>query len=532
MDKNFIKLMLSSTAYANAPAMQAQAAAIQTAVIASVQSSSKEDLLRRAPDMAAMLPYWDKTDTIIEGSDAVISAGETYLPRFKDEGNDDYAERLKFAKFTNIYRDIVESLAAKPFEQEIEFGESDASSDVPEEMLKFAEDVDGDGNNLTSFASSYFFNGINSSISWLFVDYPTNTGNVVTIADAKREGIKPYWTQVLARNVLEARTKVVNGKRRLSYIRIHEPAGSGEPERVRIFERNEQGVVTFTVYVRSSNTDDFIIETDGKLSIDEIPLVPFITGRRDGVSFKTYPAMRDAADLQIKLYQAESGLEWATILTSYPMLAANGMKPDRDSAGNPKKLAVGPSRVLWGVPDGNGNSGNWAYVEPGAQSLKFQQEKIDATKKDLRELGKQPLTAQSGNLTVITTAVAAGKAKSAVSAWALMLKDALENALRITTKFMGKKEYDPELNVYTDFDDFVDSASDLTALKDAREGGDLSQETYWSELKRRKVLSQDFNAETERERLLNEIPADTNNVDLSDDDKETQEPEPQPGNAA
>ena len=36
----------------------------------------------------------------------------------------------------------------------------------------------------------------------------------------------------------------------------------------------------------------------------------------------------------------------------------------------------------------------------------------------------------------------------------------------------------------------------------------ISQETYWHELKRRGVLSPEFDVETEQQRLLDELPGD------------------------
>jgi hypothetical protein len=191
------------------------------------------------------------------------------------------------------------------------------------------------------------------------------------------------------------------------------------------------------------------------------------------------------------------------------MLAANGLKPQYEADGKtPKKVAVGPGRVLWGAPDGNGNHGEWTYVEPNASSLTFLAGDIEKVKLDLRELGRQPLTAQSGNVTVITSAAAASKARSAVSAWALALKDAAENALVITGKFIGKKDYKPEVNVYNEFDNFTDGGADLDTLNTAREKGNLSRKTYWAELKRRKVLSPEFDADDELDELANEMPGE------------------------
>lgn len=87
-----------------------------------------------------------------------------------------------------------------------------------------------------------------------------------------------------------------------------------------------------------------------------------------------------------------------------------------------------------------------------------------------------------------------------------MLKDALENALVITCKWRGIA-YDPSVNVFTEFDEFLEG-KDLDTLDKARDRGDISQETYWSELKRRRVLSGEFEPDKERERLLDELPGD------------------------
>jgi hypothetical protein len=59
-----------------------------------------------------------------------------------------------------------------------------------------------------------------------------------------------------------------------------------------------------------------------------------------------------------------------------------------------------------------------------------------------------------------------------------------------------------------EFDEFYEDGS-LASLAGDRERRDLSQETYWSEMKRRGVYSHEFNAVEERKRLLTETPGDT-----------------------
>lgn len=475
-----------------------------------------KDLLKRSPDIELMVPYWDEVTAILEGKNAIQQGGTEYLPQFPDETNEDYDFRLKTCKFTNVYRDVVEGLATKPFQDEISLIGSD---NMPQELLDFVEDVDGCGSNLTTFASLTFFNGINYAIDWIFVDYP-NVGDPysITVADAKRMNLRPYWRHILGKNVLDVKTIMNGSKEVVVYFKYQEPTFGDEPLKVREFFTDETGV-NWRLWVESFNQDtkekEFVVVDEGKMTIDFIPVVPFMTGRRDGNSFKFYPPLRDCADLQITLYQNESALEYIKILACYPMLATDGIKAKLGADGKPSKIGVGPGRVLYGVPQENGNGGTWKYVEPNANSLEFLQKNIDKTKSDLRELGRQPLTVLSTQLTTVTTSVAAGKAKSAVTVWALALKDAIENALLITMKWLNI-DFEPEVNVYTGFDDVLDNGNDLEELGKAKERGDISLETYWEELKRRKVLSPEFNVERERKRLLDDIPSE--GADMSENE--------------
>lgn len=464
-----------------------------------------DPFLKRSPDIAAMVPYWDKVDAIIDGIDAVRAAGEDFLPKFSDETTKEYEFRSRMTKMTNVYRDGIEGLASKPFEQSVQLI---ADPEPPQEIVDFTYDVDGSGNNLTVFAADTFFNGINGAIDWIMVDYDKPDPNVRTQADAKAAGRRAYWSHVLGRNVIEARSKVIAGSEVLTYIKILEP---GKPDHVRVFSRSDAGVVLWFLFERkdaipAGGDTAFVQVESGVLSIDQIPLVPFYTGRRDGRSWRVFPALQDAADLQIDLYQQESGLKFVKTLTAYPMLAANGMTPPMGEDGKPQSnVAVGPNRVLWGKSDGQGRVGNWSYVEPAAMSLDFLAKDVENTIRNLREIIRQPLTASSSNITVITAAVAAGKARSAVKAWAYKLKDALENALVLTAKFK-QIAYDPTVQVFMDFDDWMEG-DDMDALLTMNERKIISNETLREEAQRRAVLSSNFTEDREAKRLLDELPA-------------------------
>lgn len=475
-----------------------------------------KDLLKRSPDIETMVPYWDMVTDILEGEEAIKAGGTKYLPMFPEENINDYDFRVEVGKFTNIYRDTVEGLATKPFQDEVQIV-GDAADD---EMKEFVEDVDGCGNNLSTFAALTFFNGINYAIDWIFVDYPTvYDGDRISIAEAKKRNLKPFWRHILGKNVLEVHSHMEGSKEVFDYFRYQEPSYGDEPIRVRVYaeEYDAEGKkhIMWRLYQKVEEPkepdDEFIEIANGEMSIGFIPVIPFITGRRDGNKFKFYPVMKDAATLQIKLYQNESALEYIKILACYPMLATDGLKPKLGADGVPEKIRIGPNTVLYGAELKNGGGGTWKYVEPQANSLEFLKKDIDKTKTDLRELGRQPLTALSSQLTTVTTSIAAGKAKSAVTTWALALKDALENALLVTMLWERKDIPDdeqPEVYVYTGFDNVLEDGSDLEELGKARERKDISRETYLEELKRRKILSAEFTYDREINRLLDEIPID------------------------
>lgn len=478
-----------------------------------IHASQTDRLARRAADNLAMADYWHKAKTVVGGIEAMKKERETYFPRFVEEESQTYQGRLELTKMTNVYDDILESLASKPFEQEAHLIEDEGKS-VPEQLLEFVENVDGAGNNLTMFGNQVFYNGVNNAIDWIFIDAPKiDPTTVRNNADAKRAGIRPYWSRVVAENVLEATATVIGGNETLTYIRIMEP---GTPNHIREFVRNESGVIEWRLYVET-NQYDTVLETayekidEGTLEIDQIPLVPFMTGRRKGRTFVFKPPLKSALDLQVELFLQESGLKYTKHLAAYPMLTGNGVKPKYAADGvTIVPVRVGPGRVLFAPPDNAGKAGSWEFIQPNAEVLKFLADDIKSTQDQMRELGRQPLTAQSGNLTVITTAVAASKSRSAVVAWALSLKDALENAFVITCKFYGiaTDTFDPQVFVFTDFDEIEDNAPAVQAIQTMRNDGDISQETYWGEMKRYGILSPEFNADTERKNLLEELPGD------------------------
>lgn len=459
-----------------------------------------------------------------------------FLPQYPNEKDADYDIRRCHAPLTNIYKDISANLSGKPFSKMLTVDDG-----TPEDVKKLCEDIDGQGNNLHVFASVVFKSGIDKGIDWILVDYPVVPAGA-SLDQERKMNARPYWVHVPCEKLLAVYSDFVKGSEVLTHARIYEPVcrkdGYGETmvERVRVLDRQpvldalgtvvDYAPATWEVYElrdtvdeKNQKTKTWVSVSSGAYTIGVIPLVPYVTGKRDGTSWRVEAPLENIAHMQIEEFQQESGLKHVKTLTAFPMLAGQGIaRPKADTQGRNDSnesatITAGPSAVLFAPPNADGEAvGKWEWLEPTAQSLVFLAGDLEKLQNNMRDLGMQPLT--TANLTVITTANVAMKAHSAVQKWAIALKDALEQAMKVTMLWM-KKDQQIIVKVHTDFAVELQAGEELNTLNTARAAKDLSQKTYWSELGRRGILSDDFDPAKEEaaiaEETVNLVPEE--NID-------------------
>lgn len=458
-----------------------------------------DDKLAQSADYKEMLPYWERVSTVMSGVEAMRAMSKVYLPRFPEEAQDSYDYRVNSSRLTDIFSDIIESLASKPFAREVGLADG-----APEFFRKFVEDVDVANNHIHIFAQQVFFNGIAYAIDWIFVDYPVLT-SAATLADERAADARPYFVRIPAKDVLEVRSDVSRGRESVTYVRINESYFNEQQKqiyRVREFEKKD-GNPTFNVWERGADEIEWRLVDDGVLSIQDIPIVPFYTGQRRLGSWTFTQPMKRVIDLQIEHYQQETDLKLARQQTAFPMLTGAGITPPVDSKGNPVKLPIGPGAVLYAPMNEQGQHGAWNTLEPSTSSLQFLAAERDKTEQQMRELGRQPLTAGTSGITQVAAAFASQRASSAVQAWAYMLKDSLESALRFAAQWVGV-DYEPTVYINTDFAIEIGDDKAPELLLNMQKDGLISRETLLREMKRRGILSEEVDEEAEALRLLSE----------------------------
>src|SRR5690348_14816839 len=135
---------------------------------------------------AALAGYWAMIRAILAGAAVVREAGDLYLPQYPAESTDEYNRRRGSAPWRPEFEDCVRSISAKPFGKEVVL-----QGEPSDEIKAIAEDVDGRGNNLHTFARDMFEGGVTLGAHGILVDFPTmNPG--ATKADEKAAGARPY----------------------------------------------------------------------------------------------------------------------------------------------------------------------------------------------------------------------------------------------------------------------------------------------------------------------------------------------------
>lgn len=464
---------------------------------------------------AVMAPKWHKIDTLLGGTDAMRAAGETYLPKYEEESAKRYAIRLQMTTLLNMTKFTLSNLVGRVFKNPIQFNSDvpDVISGIVEDAGKkiakkegLVEDINGQGDHVQVVAYRWFESGFSKGLSHMLIDMPAvqqrADGVPLTKADdAKR---KPYWVPIAPENLLFAYSEVVNGKEVLKMVRILEEVtelvGYNEACVVQI-RVLEPGVWTIWRYIEDKKGNkDWYVHDAGTMDIKNsdgelyIPLVSFYT-KRKGLMLSDVP-LEDLADLNIEHWQSKSDQRSILTAARFPMLAVSGSTGEDDATG--KKINIGPYTLL-STPDPNGK---YYYVEHTGAA-------IGAGRQDLRDLedqmasyGAQFLKKKADIESATARILDSTETISELQAVALNFKDAVEQALKVTADWLklpsgGSITLDAGLSISLD-------GTDLQTLTEARRNRDISRPTYLGELKRRDVLSDDFDPELNDEELNEE----------------------------
>lgn len=476
---------------------QRLAAGLTTTVVMGVDTPSS--------DWVAMDPKWRTINDVMAGGDAIRAAGTRYLPRYEAESVANYNRRLRDAPWRPEWVDALDSLCARPFTKPVTVQATEGN--VPDQMQAIVDDVDAHGNALGVLAKEFFKKGVAKGVAALMVDHTRDPlvigGHARTLADEKAMGVRPYWYIIDPENLLAVYYTQVKGKFVVTYAKVRECGterdefGERSYDRIRIMELDAAGKAFWTLYEKQSN-NAYVQVDSGEFTIGVIPMVLFFTGERAG-NFTVTPPLYELCGVQLELYRAMARESEILNFAGWPNLVFVGMKkPEGDDS-----IVVGPS-VSYYAPHGEAGESDVKYIGPDAPVIEQVAKSPERIMENFRRLAKQPEIKKSGGVPTATeSAISGSRAHAAVESWAALLKDALDQALKFTAMWLNLPDTVTSV-VQTDFIAHSRSVEEANVLGSAQKRGVISKRTEQSELKRRGILSSDFDPEEEEQQIAKE----------------------------
>lgn len=444
---------------------------------------------------------WHLTASLRGGTPAMRAAGRTYLPQEPAESEEAYKNRIERSVLTNLYKKTADKLVGKPLKKPIVFEE-----DVPREIAIYKDNIDNQGTNIDVFARNVLEAAVDDGVTHILTDF-SDTQEVpgefpdgsLTLKQEKELGVRPYARHVRAADLIGWKWDMVRNKKVLTQIRILESVKVDANEFQQVRRERIRVVEPFLVrvYEKIETEDNASTDNESKwqlievktTTMGEIPLVTLYTNKKGFLIGE--PLLLDIAYLNVAHWQSDSDQRNILHIARVPILFAEGFG-DEDS-----NIAVEiGSNTFIKAPKG----AKLKYVEHTGKGIEAGVNDLDDLTDRINMLGMEMLVKRD----VQSQETATGRIMDQVEADSIfgLIARELENVLEGMLDFFGKwlaigPDAGGSVSVFKDFGIESKDMRDIEMLLKARAAGDLTRVTFFKEIKRRGLLSDDFNPQDE-----------------------------------
>jgi hypothetical protein len=416
----------------------------------------------RSLDVIAMMPDWSVMAAVTKGTNYIRDLSETYLPQEPREDDDAYQTRVDRSVLSPYTSRLIETAAGAILRKPIHI-EGDPY------WLELAKNIDGIGSNINEYARRALVSSLTYGHSAILVDYPA-AANAMNLAEERAMGRRPYFVHIDAPQIWGWRKEP--GTNRLLQVRIHDydvrplnEFGEEQVEEMRVIYPGR-----YDLYTLGRSTETVSLDETGGYSLDEIPLVPIYSNRRDVLI--SQPPLLDIANLNITHYQRQADLIHALHIAAMPTLVLEGWDDTTGSA------TMGVNYAIAMQP------GNKAYyVQADATSFDAQMQELQSLEGQMSTLGVtklfgQKFVAESAEAKRIDQA----QSNSVLSIISQELESCLNQAFAFAAQYVGIEP--PEIKIDRDFDYYRLIGQDISVLAQLNQMGKISDKMLLEVLRR------------------------------------------------
>lgn len=441
-------------------------------------------------------PVWRRLRDTYNGRDAVLKAGNIYVPDLKglEAGqNKNYRAR---GNFYNCVKRTVHGLTGLLYQKapEVEFPKSEA---------EFLTDV-----TLTNITFEMF--AVEAGREAMLM------GRFGILVDMPAEGStynRPYLCSYKAEDIVNWRTERINGDQVLQMVVLREKVEVVDPKdefKITAVDQYRVCEVANQVYTQKLYRYQDKVGSIGKewtqfgatlipvrrgASLDFIPFV--FTGAQHATAELADPPLTDLADVNLGHWRNSVDYEYGLHLVALPTPWVSGAK----NASQDGPMKIGPS-VVWEL-ELQGSAGMLEFSGAGLDAIVAA---MDEKKKQMAVIGARmledvPIVDETATAVVIRRSGENASLRTVANAVEQALTFVLQIVVWWQTTVDSPNDADAWVELNKEFFDVKISASDVTAALGALQAGEMSFETWWNLLTTGGWGREGINATAEKEAI-------------------------------
>lgn len=455
-------------------------------------------------EQAALL--WSELRDVIEGENAVKSAGTAYLPRLGGQEKDEYEAYKTRASFYNATGRTIDGLSGMIFRKPV-----DVQS--PAGMDDFLADVTLHEMGFQGFAESIVEEVLSVGRAGMLVDFPRVEAIGITQAQAERMNLRPFLMLYRAEAILDWRVSQIGNKTMLSFLKLKETVheridefNEEEIDQIRVLDI-DSGQYRQRLFRQDVNGDwqQFGLDIVPLMEGQAMPFIPFIfVGTRDTATHVSKPPLIDLADKNLDHYRMDADYHHSLhFLAAGATRWVKGVEKDEIDAGVFDK--AGPTALLASTSP----EAEFGICEPQGNGIPAQRQALKDAEDQMAALGARMLAPEKRQAEAAETAAIHRQGEiSVLSSLAQAVSIALTRVLEIARDWMGVVG---EVAVTLNRDYFTQklSAQEMAEYLKQVQGGELSYETFARIMIEGERWPADVDIEEEQERAMNNEFVDT-----------------------
>jgi hypothetical protein len=419
---------------------------------------------------------YDMVRDTLEGEERVNEQGQAYLPKPSAMTQNDYAAYLTRAHYYPVAERTLRGMCGLALR-------NDPQIKLPPRLERMRQSATFKGHSLDVLIEDLLRETLSVGRIACVLDYPT-------------EGAKPtdppFISVFDAESILDYKESLVEGRSRLTMLRLREDHDDGEVERHLLYTLEPHLLVR-----------RYEMEGENEIPVGE-DLIPTINGKAlftiPAVIISPYnlqadpekPPFLDLVTVSLSHYRNCADYEHALYLTAQPTPYITGNISQKE-----KPSTIGSSDI-WCLPDG-ATAGMLEFTGAGVSAIRTA---IEDKKNEMASLGARMIHDGINRNESSDTAKMRGRAEmSLLVASVKMVEAALQMLLTWAAEWTGSQASDVSVTLSKDFIQSQMDANTMNGLLKMWQAGAISHETLVENLQRGEIIPADRSFAEEADRI-------------------------------